>query len=491
MLFEVEGERTVDGSRVKAHVKAESLRAAVQKATDHGVLVEVARPVAGESSSNGGVATARTSPRGPTSGGRVQGQPVSERFVAGTSVPGVPTFNPGQSVAPSQRSVGSPPATSGARWVAVAVALFVGVGALATFGPRVWNAAPPSSSPARASVAEEAPQAPVSAAPAIQALPPNVVRADDGKLTPAPGYDWVSATEGQFDVRWVPGRRHPSFAKISASQTEGRWVADAGYQFVKEGSGEVRWTPGVRVASLPDITAADAEGTWLADPGYEFPSKDSLTVRWSPGRAHSKISHLVAGPAAGNWHPAPGYRWVRPEDSSSMEVLWAPNIPHSSFANVISGSTEGKWRPASGYRFASDRPEDWTVVRVGPSDEQVKSALAKVLIALVSHEAAQPKESDGLGEVIVREFARKLRDEAIKSSLTDLFPGERPAALNAAANLIILGAEGRLTADNWLSQNTKDALVERLRKQDPAAADAEGLAEFVGRVIDSYDARRR
>jgi len=490
MLFEVEGERKSDGSRVKAHVKADSLRAAIQKATEHGVVVEVARP-AGESSSKGGATTARTASRVATSSRHVQGKPVSERLVTGTSVPGVPTFNPDQSVFSSHGPVSTRPAASGRRWVAAVVAVLLGVGGLVTFGVHTLSAARPSSSPALASAAGEGLQAAPAAAPANQVLPPNVVRADDGKLTPAPGYDWVSAAEGQFDVRWVPGRRHPQFERISSAQTEGRWVADAGYQFVKEGSGEVRWTAGSRVASLPNISAADVEGTWIADPGYVFPSKDSLTVQWTPGRPHPKASNLIAGPAAGKWHPAPGYRWVRPEDASSMDVVWAPNLPHGSIANVVSAVEEGKWRPASGYRFASNRPDDWTVVRIGPSDEQVKSALAKVLIALVSHEAAQPKDSDGLGEVIAREFARKLRDEAIKSSLTDLFPGERPAALNAAANLIILGAEGRLTADNWLSQNTRDALVERLRKQDPAAADAEGLAEFVGRVIDSYDARRR
>ncbi|MBE7506229.1 MAG: hypothetical protein HS101_08070 [Planctomycetia bacterium] len=288
--------------------------------------------------------------------------------------------------------------------------------------------------------------------PPIRPIPPNVIRSEDGKLSPAPGFTWVSASPDNLSVRWVSGNRHPAYSNISSGQKEGFWVADA---------------------------------------GYAFTSKDSLSVQWQPGARDPDHPNLEAGDSPGKWHPLPGFTWIYPDDPKSLSVTWKAGVPHPTASYVVSGSAEGNWRPASGFRWASDIAGDLSVVRAGPSKEQLQSALSMVVLALLFDEAGNRANDGSLGGAFVHDLMKGGRNDAIRKAISDLFPNESQLTVSAAANIIILGADGRLTADDWTSATARDALIARIREEDPSVANAYQLAEFIGSVLDTYEQRRQ
>ena len=62
----------------------------------------------------------------------------------------------------------------------------------------------------------------------------NVIETADGKLQPAPGYGWLNDAEGDFRVRWSPGKKHSKHSHVIASQEEGQWIPAPGYTWVSE-----------------------------------------------------------------------------------------------------------------------------------------------------------------------------------------------------------------------------------------------------------------
>ena len=84
-------------------------------------------------------------------------------------------------------------------------------------------------------------------------LPPNVEQDSDGSLYPKPGYVAVNP-ESSLDVRWHPGIPYMRFGRItnphvSASELEGHWHPDPGYEWVGQpgaGNWSVRWVPGAQ-----------------------------------------------------------------------------------------------------------------------------------------------------------------------------------------------------------------------------------------------------
>jgi len=69
---------------------------------------------------------------------------------------------------------------------------------------------------------------------------PNVVYADDGKLSPALGYTWVSSKDGDFSVKWKPGKQHVKHKNVIASNKEGNWHPKQGYKWVSDSSADLR-----------------------------------------------------------------------------------------------------------------------------------------------------------------------------------------------------------------------------------------------------------
>lgn len=63
---------------------------------------------------------------------------------------------------------------------------------------------------------------------------PHVVRGPDGKLRPAPGYEWVSDDPDDLDVNWSPGMSHPQHSNVVAGTKEGSWKPAPGYRWVND-----------------------------------------------------------------------------------------------------------------------------------------------------------------------------------------------------------------------------------------------------------------
>jgi hypothetical protein len=170
-----------------------------------------------------------------------------------------------------------------------------------------------------------------------------------------------------------------------------------------------------------------------------------------------------------------------PRGASATAPIQAPS-------NVII-LADGKARPAPGYRFANDTPGDLTVVRVGPSEQQIQTAGTSIVLGLLANAVAQ-QEPEDFFDMIVIEAARVARDQLVLNALTNLFSNLPKPQLQAAARLIVLAADGRLTAKNWQSQQVIDGIKARLQASSPEAAQTFEVAQFIGAVVSSYQNRR-
>lgn len=199
----------------------------------------------------------------------------------------------------------------------------------------------------------------------------------------------------------------------------------------------------------------------------------------------------------GKWQPDFGYDWVDP-NSPNLDVQWIPGMRHPHLSNVVTSTVPGKLAPAPGYRFRSDADEEFGVVpiRTAPTEEEQSAAVAKILVALVAQEVLN-NEPDPDAEIdefaldeLAREFARQVRHGAIRGALGDLFPAATTFALDAAANFIVLAADGRVSPTELFAATAHDAVTHRLRAVDPDLADAELIAEFLLRVARACESRQ-
>lgn len=121
--------------------------------------------------------------------------------------------------------------------------------------------------------------------PAEQPPPPHVLRGEDGKLYPEPGYKWLSPDSAEdLTVYWAPHSSHPDHPFVFASVTEGQWRPAPGYDWVN-----------------PD-------------------GVNDLRVEWRPGKPHPEFENVVADKELEKWTPAPGYEWVNPASAHDMSV---------------------------------------------------------------------------------------------------------------------------------------------------------------------------
>jgi hypothetical protein len=144
-------------------------------------------------------------------------------------------------------------------------------------------------------------------------------------------------------------------------------------------------------------------------------------------------------------------------------------------------TADGKYAPARGYKWANDKPGDFTVVKAGPSDDQVARAVLKAFGALVLHEGSKPQADDDLGDMILRGVARAGRDGLIDSALEDFLPDNTALERAAVRNLAVLALDGRLSRD-------RDKVVAQLRRDNPDMANAVEITEFLinlGKAVDS------
>jgi hypothetical protein len=121
---------------------------------------------------------------------------------------------------------------------------------------------------------------------------------------PPPGYEWVDQSRAL--KRWVPGSAYgPRWPHMIASDEEGKWKAEPGYQLRDNNA---VWVPGSAYGPRwPHMIASDEENKWKAEPGYQL--RDNNAV-WVPGLPYGyRWPHVVASDEEGSWEPEPGYQF--------------------------------------------------------------------------------------------------------------------------------------------------------------------------------------
>ncbi|MDP7693335.1 MAG: caspase family protein, partial [Vicinamibacterales bacterium] len=188
---------------------------------------------------------------------------------------------------------------------------------------------------------------------------PNVVYAEGGMVNPAPGYGWASDDPEDFSVV-------PTGEPIPPTNTDP--------------------TPGTPHPDYPNVVWAGGTNVDPA-PGYEWASNDpnDFTVVAvggavpptddypAPGTPHADYPNVLWA-EGGNYQPAPGYDWAS-DDPYDMTVVPvggvgptptsypAPGTLHDQYPNVVWGEG-GTFQPAAGFDWASDDPNDFTVVPI-------------------------------------------------------------------------------------------------------------------------------
>lgn len=88
-----------------------------------------------------------------------------------------------------------------------------------------------------------------------------------------------------------------------------------GYRFkdpLKPQEGGV-WSLGIVHNERTHVIASNIEGEWEPEVGYEFYDKENLYVKWSPRIGHSEKSNVVASEEEGKFEPARDYVWSSEE----------------------------------------------------------------------------------------------------------------------------------------------------------------------------------
>lgn len=318
---------------------------------------------------------------------------------------------------------------------------------------------------------------------------PNVVAGKRrGEWVAAPGYSL--AADGGLCAHWTAGLAHPQFPKIASAEQEGYWTADPGYCFPQQGDLTVAWQAGRGHPKFPHIRSADEEGRWVTDPGYLFAKAGDGAVVWKPGIAHDTQPHVVAAEREGYWSPEPGYAFVKDGD---LAVVWRPGQAHPTAPHVVASTTEGSWSAAPGYRFANDVRGDLSVVaKQRPNYDR---AAEKALEAMFADWFAQlPSPDDpiaGLLTEVVRQEARKARQNALTQAIRYAFPDAGDRVVRSSADLLGRSADGVLSVRDWRASSVRDEVVQLLRSNDASAADAYELAEWLCVVCETYAQRRR
>jgi hypothetical protein len=169
---------------------------------------------------------------------------------------------------------------------------------------------------------------------------PNVIYAEDGKLAPGPGYQWVSGKKGDFRVELLPGLIQNRDGTVQPD-SDSTWVSPND-------------PTDFRVKLLPGLIE-DEKGHLHPASGYTWVSPND------PSDHRVKlITGLVRG-ENGSVHPASGYTWVSPNDPSDNRVKLIPGL--------VRGEN-GQLHPDVGYAWASPSPNDLRVIKVEGSYQE-------------------------------------------------------------------------------------------------------------------------
>lgn len=100
----------------------------------------------------------------------------------------------------------------------------------------------------------------------------------------------------------------------------------------------VRWTFGKVSRRNPHVIASNTEGKWEPENGYDWINPDDKlndkSVRWAPGTASNRYPNIVAAAIEGQWRPVDGYTWiVYPPRWADMRVVKPIEGPQDQYAN--------------------------------------------------------------------------------------------------------------------------------------------------------------
>jgi hypothetical protein len=189
-----------------------------------------------------------------------------------------------------------------------------------------------------------------------------------------------------------------------------------------------------------------------------------------------------------NGNDANGYFNVVYTQDNLNAHLGAPVIQNPGFVpQPPSGVAQGGGNPD---QFA---PQLWgpQPAANGPTQAQLQNATAKIIIAVIAHEAARrqlQKANPDFGDILAETLARKIRDVAIESATRDLFPGLTQRQSRDVQSLVSSALDGRLNLGNGDAQAAKQRLVNDLRANNPDMANAAVIADFIYAI---YQAKQR
>jgi hypothetical protein len=308
---------------------------------------------------------------------------------------------------------------------------------------------------------------------------------ESGEWEEDPGYAFDRS--GTLSVSWRAGLAHPSFPHITSGNSERTWTAEPGYDFPMKDSLAVAWEQGRQHPEYPHITSGSSEGTWLSDPGYRFLTKDALPVRWVAGIAHPSYPHISSDAKEGYWAADAGYDFIKKGD---LTVRWTPGMSMLGSPHVVASATEGKWEAAPGYAFQNTTNGDFAVIKKASPrvEEAIQNAIAAALFNSIK---TNLDDSDNPFAPFLGELARQARQEAFTNAIRHGYPDAGSAAVTATVDLIGKAVDGSLTADNWLSQDSRAGVISRLRDAAPSDPQVYELADFVCGVCAGYKAGRQ
>lgn len=272
-------------------------------------------------------------------------------------------------------------------------------------------------------------------------LPSHVIRADDGKLIPAPGYKWVAPeAKNSFEVRWTPGTPHPRHPHVEAGRTPRTWRPAFGYAWVRPNE------------------------------------KGNKAVVWKAGLKHPFASHVLTSPVEGKFVAEPGFRWAsdHPGDLTVVE------------AGPVEDQENALRRSELQNECAAERQE---IQRLEARIRDLNDKIALARLTLTAAEQAYYRtESGSFGE-----FTAELAYHAAKEALTELtstlstadfqLQSARNRYNGKAAALARLSAENDSQSERESARRTVQRLEEEVRILNNKIAAAK-LALIAARQVD-------
>lgn len=124
--------------------------------------------------------------------------------------------------------------------------------------------------------------------------------------------------------------------------------------------------------------------------------------------------------------------------------------------------------------------------------QALAGALSKLVAAFVAQgivTAGDPKQ-DTIGDLIARGIALAARQSLIESAVVSVFPHFDSDQKAAARRIVGLVLEGRLNLRNYDAASRRDALLARIRQEQPSLTGAADFLDFMDGLHQVYSSKR-